>query len=92
MRKGKELDEVPEVSWDFNIYMDGKIQTINGMDRKTGTAICFAVPTNADNPWVPKKIREELKLIGRTTTTLLKTDQESGLEGIIDQVQILRNK
>ena len=81
-RKEKQQDEIPEVSWDFNIYMDGMLQTVNGRDRKTGAAISFAAHTKADNPWVSKKIHEELKLLGRTTTTLLKTDKESGLEGI----------
>ena len=81
MREGKDQDEIPEVSWDFNIYMDGLLQTINGKDRRTGSAISFAVPTKADNPWVSRKIHEELKLLGRTTMTLLKTDQEAGLEG-----------
>ena len=90
-RKEKDKDEIPEVSWDFNTYMDGLLHTINGKDRKSGSAISFAVPTKADNPWVSRKIHEELKLLGRTTKTLLKTDQESGLEGILDQVQILRN-
>ena len=41
MRKDKENDLVPEVSWDFNTYSTGNVETINGMDRKTGTAICF---------------------------------------------------
>ena len=91
VRKDKNKDEVPEVSWDFNTYMDGLLHTINGKDRKSGSAISFAVPTKADNPWVSRKIHEELKLLGRTSKVLLKTDQESGLEGILDQVQILRN-
>ena len=47
-----------------------KIETITGMDKKTGYAISFAVPTKADNPWVSKIIHEELTLIGRTTATL----------------------
>ena len=71
MRKGKSEDEIPEVSWDFNIYMDGLLQTVSGKDRKTGSAISFAVPTKAENPWASRKIHEELKILGRTTTTLL---------------------
>ena len=65
---------------------------MNGKYRRTGSAISFAVPTKADNPWVSKKIHEELKRLGRATTTLLKTDQESGLEGAFVQVQILRSR
>ena len=76
----KDNDLVPEVSWDFNTYSTGNVETINGMDRKTGTAICFSDPTKADNPWVSKKIHEDLTLFGRTTLTLLKSDREEGLK------------
>ena len=54
-KEGTDQDEIPEVSWDFNTYMVGMLQTINGKDRRTGSAIPFSVPTKADNPWVSKK-------------------------------------
>ena len=54
-RSEKGQDEVPEVSWDFNTYVDGMLTALNGKDRKTGSAISFAIPTKADNPWVSKK-------------------------------------
>ncbi len=49
--KEKEISEVPEVSWDFNTCRSGNVDTIDGMHRKTGTAICFAVPKKACNLW-----------------------------------------
>ena len=42
--KDKDTDLVPEVSWDFNTYSIGRIETINGIDRQTGSAICFQFP------------------------------------------------